>query len=1073
MSLRLRGWLVAACATAVVGCGSSGAATETGGATTTAVTTSSTAAPSCGDGAKNGDETDVDCGGSCDACGDGKGCGAAKDCASGDCINGKCGALPQACLDGKKDGDETGVDCGGKVCGPCKDGGGCKAAADCASGVCTGGTCQAAACDDKAKNGSETGVDCGGAECPKCPTGGTCATSSDCAAGPCVDGKCAEASCVDGMKNGDESDVDCGGACGDCGTGKGCGADGDCVSGACVAGKCAEASCSDSLQNGGESDVDCGGPCGACDLGKACAKAGDCKSALCFNNVCVGAGCGDAQKNGAETDVDCGGGACLACDDGKACGLDSDCQSLRCTGGSCAPATCGDGVKNGKESDVDCGGPTCPACGDGKVCQLGGDCSSGLCFNNLCVPPGCGDGIKNGAETDVDCGGSTCAPCAVGKVCSVGGDCLDGACDGSVCTAPSCLDGIDNGGETDVDCGGPACPPCATALGCKKGADCDSGICVNSECQVPSCKDGVKNGNETDVDCGGLCPSCGPALGCKQGADCWNGACDQGACGHGATVSVGGAGNPPLDPKGDGSKLIVLDPNGAATVDRQTSLLAIARYVYVANSGDGTVSKIDPVTFKEVARYCTAPGCAADPSRTSVSLDGNVGIANRANYFYAGALHAERASAVMIAGDLSRCVDRNGNGKIDTMVGAGAVSAPFVWPANTTVSPDECVLWWTPLNRDRNGNMVAGAGTLPRSATFDSKSAPDGSLSSNFYVGLYGTSELVQINAQSGQIVKQVALPGMPYSSVFDRFGFLWIRDAATSKIIKVDTNQAALPAAFVGTAAPCAYAITADVRGYIYSAGGTCVARMDPSAANPVWESLTLPGACFPRGPSLDAAYNLWVPDTCYGGFHVDASKPVGQGMTLKKAIPMASNTGNNANNYIHGTAIDGNAVPYFVNTETTNLAAVNGPQGSLYRVDVANNYAVTSVRTGATPYVYSDLSGSQLALTAPTTGSYHKNFTAFCGSKATWGELSWTDTVPVGTTLQVRYRAAKDVASLAAAPFVTVGIEPPAIPKPVAIALPPGTDPSTLQVEFVIATSDTQNKPTLGSVSVAYSCP
>lgn len=38
--------------------------------------------PTCTDGIKNGDETDVDCGGSCLACKKGEGCVAAKDCAA-------------------------------------------------------------------------------------------------------------------------------------------------------------------------------------------------------------------------------------------------------------------------------------------------------------------------------------------------------------------------------------------------------------------------------------------------------------------------------------------------------------------------------------------------------------------------------------------------------------------------------------------------------------------------------------------------------------------------------------------------------------------------------------------------------------------------------------------------------------------------------------------------------------------------------------------------------------------------------------------------------------------------------
>src|SRR5579871_3669701 len=47
-------------------------------------------APSCTDGLRDGDETDVDCGGSCPKCALGRHCSIASDCASGHCIGGLC-----------------------------------------------------------------------------------------------------------------------------------------------------------------------------------------------------------------------------------------------------------------------------------------------------------------------------------------------------------------------------------------------------------------------------------------------------------------------------------------------------------------------------------------------------------------------------------------------------------------------------------------------------------------------------------------------------------------------------------------------------------------------------------------------------------------------------------------------------------------------------------------------------------------------------------------------------------------------------------------------------------------------
>lgn len=101
-----------------------GAVVASGGSFTTSETTNfcigGGPAPTCSDGVQNGDETGVDCGGSCAPC--------------------------VSCSDGVQNGDETGVDCGGS-CAPC------------------------VSCNDGIQNGDETGVDCGGS-CAPCNTGG-------------------------------------------------------------------------------------------------------------------------------------------------------------------------------------------------------------------------------------------------------------------------------------------------------------------------------------------------------------------------------------------------------------------------------------------------------------------------------------------------------------------------------------------------------------------------------------------------------------------------------------------------------------------------------------------------------------------------------------------------------------------------------------------------------------------------------------------------------------------------------------------------------------------------------------
>ena len=122
------------------------------------------AQPSCTDGIQNGDETGVDCGGSCpDSCSpvDCQGncpdshplflCGACYESeqqAQSTGCNETCNHPQPTCTDGIQNQGETGVDCGG----PCP-------------------TCSTPSCSDGIQNQGETGVDCGG-PCQPCSSSG-------------------------------------------------------------------------------------------------------------------------------------------------------------------------------------------------------------------------------------------------------------------------------------------------------------------------------------------------------------------------------------------------------------------------------------------------------------------------------------------------------------------------------------------------------------------------------------------------------------------------------------------------------------------------------------------------------------------------------------------------------------------------------------------------------------------------------------------------------------------------------------------------------------------------------------
>ncbi|MBN2459264.1 hypothetical protein JXB28_03180 [Candidatus Woesearchaeota archaeon] len=150
--------------------------------------------------------------------------------------------IPNAsCYDLEKNGDETDLNCGGS-CPSCINGRTCLINGDCISNYCKSGICVEASCEDDMMNGLETDIDCGG-NCNGCEEGKACNSGSDCLSGLFChpfNRKCIAPSCDDGFQNGDETGIDCGGSCPlACSSNQGCMSDRDCEQGMnCVAGKC-------------------------------------------------------------------------------------------------------------------------------------------------------------------------------------------------------------------------------------------------------------------------------------------------------------------------------------------------------------------------------------------------------------------------------------------------------------------------------------------------------------------------------------------------------------------------------------------------------------------------------------------------------------------------------------------------------------------------------------------------------------------------------------------------------------------------------------------------------------------
>jgi hypothetical protein len=212
----------------------------------------------------------------------------------------------------------------------------------------------------------------------------------------------------------------------------------------------------------------------------------------------------------------------------------------------------------------------------------------------------------------------------------------------------------------------------------------------------------------------------------------------------------------------------------------------ILPFMWVANAGEDTVSKIDTNTGAEVARYKTwfAPSGGLNahgawdgpaPSRTAVDSDGNVYVVNRMFY---GHLRPVVIKILATGG-----IDRNGNGTIETSSdgdSSGTITAAEVLDLTDTNSngiididdfSDERVAWVA---------YAGDVGGVGRSLCL----APGGDL----WLGNYNTSNYYSLDPSTGATTSGPwGVAGNPYGCVVDSDGILW-GASLSSTMVRLDT---------------------------------------------------------------------------------------------------------------------------------------------------------------------------------------------------------------------------------------------------------------------------------------------
>jgi hypothetical protein len=511
-------------------------------------------------------------------------------------------------------------------------------------------------------------------------------------------------------------------------------------------------------------------------------------------------------------------------------------------------------------------------------------------------------------------------------------------------------------------------------------------------------------------------------------------------CGECDPACAGGVwGN--ADAPFDAESPLALTDLGSLTLG-QTAVTSAA--VWVTNTADGTVSRLDARAALERARHFSAPleGVAAEPTRLAVDWNGDAWVLNRA---FGGPTFGGRGSATKIAGDESRCLDRDGDGAITTSRGSSPV--PF--------ERDECVLLHVPLGAPA---AEGEDGSVPRAIAIDGDRGLDGASGGNPWIGLYGESVALQLDGLTGEVIRRVELGDVrPYLAAIDSLGIVWM-GSQRGVLVRIDpsfdppdTTRIELPADCYET-----YSLAIDEADRLYLTGFACdsVLRFDPSRG----ELRTLYVPPSPRGAALWNG-RLWVAHT--GGLASEISL---EPFALLRTIDLDAGDGGPRPRQTIGAAIDSIGHAWMV-SET------GGPGGNgiASRIDLERGLVDAYVEVGRAPHAQGDLTGWQRVAEREPEGRARHVFRGCEEGDATdWVAVHVRGELPEGARIDVAVRQAVSLEALAARSFEALGSLPEDGSR-MPLDLPGG---GLVEVEVTLRSSSRRTAPVLRLLGVEWGC-